>query len=128
MLGPSVWVAAFAIVLAGCALANGSGNVGTVVDGWGIGPQFTCPFVDPDRPCAALLPLAVSALDRRNPAHAAIVSSQLHEEGPDASGNLVIRSTPFEVAVFQLADGSVSAIGVGYPGVATEPMALDYGP
>ena len=120
---PFALVAGLAIILAGCASASDK-----VVDGWGIGPPFTCPFVDPDRPCAALLPLAVEALERRDPGHLPIVSAELREEGPDATGNLVVRSTAFEVALFRLADGSMRAIGVGYPGVATEPMALDYGP
>ena len=31
------------------------------------------------------------------------------------------------VAVFRLADGSIRAIGVGTPGIATEPITFDYG-
>jgi hypothetical protein len=32
------------------------------------------------------------------------------------------------VAVFRLVDGSSMAIGVGYPGVGTTPVTIDYGP
>jgi hypothetical protein len=32
------------------------------------------------------------------------------------------------VAVIWLADGSLHAIGVGTPGVSTEPMTFDFGP
>jgi hypothetical protein len=118
-------VAAAAWALSAC------GGQGSIVDGWGIGAPYTCGAntdPDPECPCAALLPLAGHALDRRDPGHAPVVEAQLHEEGPDAAGSPVIRSSPFLVAVFRLADGSTRAIGVGYPGVSTEPMALDYGP
>jgi hypothetical protein len=32
------------------------------------------------------------------------------------------------VARFELADGTVAAIGVGYPGVSKIPIAIDQGP
>jgi hypothetical protein len=110
------------------AQVSASGKLTGVIDGWGIGDPFTCTDADPDRPCSVLLPLAQQALDNRDPLHPTVVGSRVYTEGPDASGNLVTRSTPFLVAVFQLSDGSAPAIGVDYPGVSTTPMTLPFGP
>lgn len=126
-----VLIAGLATAMAGCgtnARLDSSGNVRGVIDGWGIGEPFDCTDADPQRPCSVLLPLAQQALDNRDPFHARVVAGRLYEEGPDSHGNLVTRSTPFLVAVFQLADGSARAIGVGYPGVSTTPMTLPFGP
>ncbi len=49
----------------------------------------------------------------------------------DADGNVILWTRSgacCSVARFELADGGVKAIGVGFPGVSTTPMAFDYGP
>jgi hypothetical protein len=124
---PGRWssLALIAIAAAACARAGDP-----VVDGWPIGPQRDCERHDD---CHALLVLATAALDRRDPGHAAIVNVTLHNEGAivDASGNTILMTRSgacCSVARFELADGTVRAIGVGYPGVSKEPIALDYGP
>lgn len=124
-------VAGLGLALVGCgtnAHVDSSGNLTGVIDGWGIGQPFSCTDADPERPCSTLLPLARQALDSRDPFHPTVVGERLYQEGPDGNGNLVTRSTPFLIAVFQLADGSARAIGVGYPGVSTTPMTIPLGP
>jgi len=83
--------------------------------------NYECIENDPQRPCSALIPLAKIALDRRDPGHFPIVASELRALP-------ITRSSVFYAAVFRLADGSTRAIGVGYPGVSTTPMTIDYGP
>jgi hypothetical protein len=116
-------VAMFAAGLVGCATVQ----PGTLVDGWSVGEQKTCAVGD--ERCVALLPEASRGLDRREPGHAAIIAASLHEEGgyPGKDGQVIlsIRSGGCcDVALFQLADGSVRAIGVGYPGISDVPMAI----
>ena len=112
-----------AVALGAVALGSGTGVApGAVIDGWAIGAPATCNDGDPVRPCAALLPLARSRLDTRDPGHAPVVASELRQERVNA------RTFILYIAVFKLADGSLKAIGVGYPGVSTTPGTLDYGP
>jgi hypothetical protein len=112
------------------AVAVSSGpTADPVVDGWPVGDAFTCS--NPE--CEALLPVAQAQLDTRDPGHAPVVHATLHHEGvyADASGHLIlsVRSGGCcQVARFELADGTIRAIGVGYPGISQEPMAFDYGP
>lgn len=112
-------------------VADGSAFVGDpVVDTWPVGPEVTC---TPDRHCPALLTTARIGFDRRDPGHPAVVRVVLHEEGTTVKAKgeriLVTRSgSCCVVARFELADGSVAAIGVGYPGVSKIPMAFDEGP
>lgn len=101
-----------------------------VVDGWPIGSPLAC---DPTEKCPELLATARDGLDRRDPGHAPITRTTLHAEGTivDASGRITIVTRSGAccyVARFELADGTVSAIGVGYPGISTTPRAVDYGP
>jgi hypothetical protein len=125
-------------VLAACSsaaeesgVAGGSAFGGDpVVDTWPIGPEVACAV---DRHCPALLVTARIGFDHRNPGHPAVVRVVLHQEGTtvNAKGEriLVTRSGACcVVARFELADGSVAAIGVGYPGVSKRPMAFDEGP
>ena len=74
--------------------------------------------------CVDLLAAAAKALDDRDPGHPAVVGMQLHERRrpPDMIGGLGY------VAVYTLDDASVRAIGVGWPGVATTPYTIEYGP
>ena len=112
-------------------VANGSLPVGDpVVDSWPVGPDLDCAA---DGRCPALLATARIGFDLRNPGHPAVVRVVLHQEGTtvNAKGEhiLVTRSGACcVVARFELADGSVAAIGVGYPGVSKIPIAIDKGP
>jgi hypothetical protein len=112
-------------------VADGSAFGGDpVVDTWPVGPEVAC---TPDRHCPALLVTARIGFDHRDPGHPAVVRVVLHEEGTTVNNKgeriLVTRSgSCCVVARFELADGSVAAIGVGYPGVSKIPMAFDEGP
>jgi hypothetical protein len=117
-----------AIAVAACGLETNNG----VIDGWLVGPSTACQDrvvsannVEVARGrCADLVAAAATALDHRDPGHAAVVAMQLHkrEWPPNTGGGLQY------VAVYLLADGSVRAIGVGWPGVATTPYTMEYGP
>ena len=138
MIGRLSLALVVASILVGCSpaaddpvVADGSVLGGDpVVDTWPVGPEVAC---TPDRHCPALLATATIGFDRRDPGHPAVVGAVLHEEGTmvNAKGEriLITRSGGCcVVARFELADGSVAAIGVGYPGVSTIPMAFDEGP
>jgi len=116
-----------AIVMAFTLLAGCGSD--PMVDGWPIGPQTNDCGEDP---CSRLVDAATAGFDRLHPGHAVIVRASLHEEGRvvDASGAqvLVMRSGIAWVVRFELADGSVRAIGVGYPGVSRVPQAFADGP
>jgi hypothetical protein len=109
------------LLLAGC---SSSGNAGTI-DGWPVGPVQAFPMNVP-RDWSQWLSTATAAFDERFPGHAAYVAVTLHDEGEirDAMGNpvLVTRSGGdcCRVVVFELADGSVHALGIGHLGVETK--------
>ena len=114
------------ILLAGCSFSSGD----PVVDGWPVGPEIAC---SADPACPTLLATATIGFDRRNPGHPTVVNVTLHDEGAtvDANGNLMITKRGgacCSVARFELTDGTVRAIGVGYPGISQTPMVVDYGP
>ena len=132
---------AAAMLLGGCAglLEN------ALIDGWPVGQEETCP--EPNAPpgqlpehwdCQAALALwlttASEGFDRRDPGHPVIIRASLHDEGAmrDAAGNQVLMTRSGgapRVAVFELADGSVRAIGITHPGVDTEHLlVIDHGP
>lgn len=108
-------------------------------DGWTIGDVDTCPEPDYDivagesRPAAwdcdatrsRWLAFAEAAFDRRDPGHAQILRASIHWDGSNAR----YLCDPFEIALFELADGSRRAIGVGH--FCMERAAVlthDYGP
>ena len=86
-----------------------------VIDGWSVGSEVS--FLDAGR--ELLLGLASDHLDRRDPGHAVVVRATLHSEGgliDPATGKEILRTRsggPISIAVFELADGTVTAIGVG---------------
>lgn len=130
----AVVLGAFAILLAGCGGDPGDTAVNSgVVDGWLVGPPTVCQdavvYTDNNVEvargrCADLVAAAATALHHRDPGHPTVVAMQLHRRlwPPNTAGGLQY------VAVFSLADGAVRAIGVGWPGVATTPYTIDYGP
>lgn len=119
------------IVLVALTLVGCSTNVGDpVVDGWPIGRELSC---DADARCPELLATANDALDQRDLGHAAVVKVTLHAEGTimDANGSRILQTRSggcCAVALFELADASVKAIGVGAVGVDPTIRAFDYGP
>ena len=120
-----------AFVVAGCGLLSNGAPSGQVVDGWRIGQPFDCGFGAQRNPeCDEFVPAAVARFDRRDPGHLPITSVVLYGRG-DELGNTLLSTCsggcPI-LAVFELIDGSFRAIGVGTPGVSTEPMTFDYGP
>jgi hypothetical protein len=127
-IGMVVLIAVAAAALAGCASPVSGGTI----DGWLVGPETTCTDwsvtadgVVVDRAsCAELLAAADRAFDVREPGHAPVVSTELHERRWPPGSCCGLRY----VQVFRLADGSVRAIGVGWPGVSTTPYTIDFGP
>ena len=118
--------AAIALVVLGCGAMGPS----MVVDGWPVGEPFQCRI---DGECEFYVPVATTALDDRDPGHAPIVnvtmnlqSAYRQEDGdfrqPICSGGC------FVIVLFQLADGSVKAIGAGTIGISREVTTRDYGP
>jgi hypothetical protein len=120
-------VTLLAAVLAACSRPVSD----PVVDGWPIGERRDCTA----RPweCNLLLAAARDRLALRDPGHPEIVQATLHMEGAtvDADGNLLIQVRSggcCSVARFELADGTIRALGVGYPGISDQLQTFDYGP
>ena len=108
-------------------------------DGWTAGDLDTCPepnfdpqkgeeqpsLWDCEATLAQWLTAARAAFDQRDPDHAPIRRVTLHYN----ASNKKFLSTPLEVAVFELADGTVRAIGVGHFGVDFAHISTgDFGP
>ena len=102
-----------------------------VIDGWPIGTEVDCAT---RADCGLLLRLARDRLDARDPGHVAVARVTLRHEGTSvatATGDRILLTRSGgapDIAVFELLDGSVTAIGVGYPGISREPMVFDTGP
>lgn len=79
----------------------------TTINGFPLARQVDCA----DQ-CASHLALARTALDNSSPAHAQIVKEFIYAEG-----NGIERSGSYKVTVFELADGSVVAVGISCAGV-----------
>ena len=128
----AITIGVLALLAAGCGALTSISGDGVVIDGWLVGPLTTCQDVVVTADgvevargrCEDLVAAAANALDDRDPGHPAVVEMQLHERRwpPNTVGGLKY------VAVYTLADGSVRAIGVGFPGVATTPYTIEYGP
>jgi hypothetical protein len=122
-----------AVALAACSA------IAPIYDGWQVGGLDTCPEPnfdafkgerqpstwDCDASLALWLKAASEGVDRRDPGHAPVVRATLHYN----ASNVTRLSNWFEVAVFELADGTVRAIGVGHFGVDYAHISThDYGP
>jgi hypothetical protein len=127
-----VGLALLGLLLTACGLVTSPAD-GSVIDGWLVGPPARCEDrvirtennVEVDRGrCADLVAAAAKALDDRDPGHAAVAAMRLHERRWPANTCCGLQY----VAVYTLVDGSVKAIGVGWPGVATYPYTIPFGP
>ena len=98
-----------------------------VIDGWPIGaPTNDCLRGS----CELMIDAARARLDIRNRGHADVVTVTIHEVGKvvNAQGQIVLTNGsggPPRVVLFELADGTRRAIGVGYPGISKDPVAMD---
>jgi hypothetical protein len=130
-----VFLAFFVVILEGPGFP--ANLFAPTYDGWKVDGLDTCPEPDFDpsagQPtawdCGATLALwlktAGDGFDRRDPGHAPVVRATLHYYG----GNAKFLSNTCEVAVLELADGTVRAIGVGHVGVLYDHLATcDHGP
>lgn len=115
------------LALGWTVLACGGAQGAPRIDTWPIGELTS----DCDRgSCEAMIEAATSGLDHRNPGHADVVKVEIHELGNevDVQGRSILHTygggVP-RVALFELADGSRPAIGVGYPGVSQTLVVFD---
>jgi len=119
-------------ILVGLALAAVIFSCGGLVsdpkiDTWPIGaPTTDCLR----RSCEEMIDAARTRIDIRNRGHADVVTVTIHELGKvvDAQGQIVLTTRsggPPRVVVFELADGTRRAIGVAYPGISKDPIAMD---
>ena len=128
-----VFVAVVAVAVSACAV------LGPTYDGWTVGAVDSCPMPDFDpamgesQPsawdCAATLAIWITkareAFDQRDPDHAPVVRASLHHNGSSKT----FLSTPLEVTLFELTDGTARAIGVGHFGIDYAHTSTgDYGP
>ena len=123
-----------AIVLAACLAGCGGPRdgprgviqtpLGAVTDGWPVGTEFDCATIDS---CGALIQVAIDGLAARDLFRPSASSVTLYEYRQDQDG--VFRSGgPPLIAVFQMGDGILRAIGVKrYPG-DIPPRVIDFGP
>jgi hypothetical protein len=146
----SIFVAGF--IAAACA-AGPTVQADPAIDSWPIGAEVGCagpvtdgtfvPMLTPEASetdadlkvlgnCTEMVLEALRGLDARDPGHAAVRSVAIHREGTmidPATGKMIIWARSgacCSVLVAELADGSRSAIGVGYPGISTEPIAVEW--
>jgi hypothetical protein len=105
--------------------------VDPVINGWPVGGPLDC-AARPD--CALLIDLARSQLHLRDRDHAPVTRVSLHAQGAlvdPATGDRILQTRsggqPM-IVVFELEDGSVTAIAVGYPGISREPMIFESAP
>jgi hypothetical protein len=100
-----------------------------VIDTWPIGAALDCPDA---ASCAELVRVGVQGLDQRDPGHAQVVATYLHQEGafvdPTTGDRIFMQRSGgcCHVLVVELADGSTHAIGVGFPGVSDQAVAIPW--
>jgi hypothetical protein len=142
------------LALAGCTRASNfieglmpPPTPSPVIDTWPVGQPADCSRSAPEivsgsgqvvargaPRCPAETAAGLAGLDARNPGHAPVVSTELHQEGvliDPATGEPIFAmysgGQP-DVLVAHLADGSTLAIGVHYPGVSLDPLAIPWNP
>ena len=115
----------FSQIAAACAPAAAD----PVIDTWPVGEAADCAEL---RSCPDLIRVGLAGLDERDPGHAPVATARVHREGAlvdPSTGQqiLMIRSGGCcHVLVVQLTDGSTLAIGVGYPGISDEAVAIHW--
>ena len=144
---------ALVALLATACSARSEAPADPVIDTWPVGVALGCngPVTDgsfvavtsPDvneedadvhvmAACAQLVLTALEGLDARDQGHAAVTSVAIHREGtkidPSTGSHIIFTRSGncCYVLVADLEDGSRHAIGVGYPGISTEPIAADW--
>ena len=127
-LGLRIATAALAAAASLTAIGCSSVAPNTIVNGWSIGDVQACN----DPRCAAQIPVVLAALEEYRPDHPTLVEMTIHAEGVYPRGDGTA-AEPFRtegcchVALFQFADGSIYAIGVGYLATSDEPVAVPRG-
>ena len=118
------------VVLVAGLLASACAQAGDpVLDTWPIGGPVHC--ADIGR-CAELVRVGLEGFDQRDPGHAKVVATELHLEGTlrdPSSGEWVLMTRSGGccwVLVMHLDDATTRAIGVGYPGVSDEAVAIPW--
>ena len=115
---------ALTVVLAGCGPTSSP-----VIDTWPIGEERSCASLPA---CEELTRVGLMGLAERDPGHPPIVNVRLHDEGAvfdPATGNQILMTRSgacCHVLVVDHADGTTSAIGVGFPGVSREAIAIPW--
>jgi hypothetical protein len=123
-LGPALFLA---LIASACSMVRVP-VADPVIDTWPVGEAIEC--ADPR--CMEEIRVALAGLDVRDPGHAAVVSARLHREGTvfdPGTGNQILMTRSgacCKVLVAELADGTTSAIGVGYPGISREAIAIPW--
>lgn len=115
------------IALGLAIVACGAPRSDPTIDTWPIGASTSDCLRGS---CEVMIDAARVRLDIRNRGHADVVTATIHEVGKfvNAQGQTVLTNgsggSP-RVVVFELADGTRRAIGVGYPGISRDPVAMD---
>ena len=128
---PSLRAVPFAatLVLAGCGLVPTGGD--PIIDTWPVGAPYHC---DDVTRCDEQIAAGLEGLAARDPGHAPVVAARLHVEGAyvdPVSGHQILMTRSggcCRVLVVELTDGTTRAIGVGYPGISREAVAIPWGP
>jgi hypothetical protein len=136
----ALMVGTLVLVAAAVVLFRGPGSAGFVrptYDGWRVGDGDACPIYptwvpESERPsadeCEANLAVwlgaATDGFDRRDPAHPPVVRVTLHH----LATSKLHSANCCEVAVFELADGTLRAIGIAQEPMSSTLAPVDYGP
>ena len=114
--------------LAGCSLPEHDPDI---VDGWAVGDRLPC---DVASDCEDLANVALIELGKSEPGHAEIVTWEMHRQGyylDHKTGHKILATTSGSCCTIwlaRLADGRTVAVGVGYPGISSVPIASRLGP
>ncbi len=112
------------VVLAGCSRTGSP-----VIDTWPVGDELNCAEL---ATCAELTRVGLTGLALRDSGHAPVIKTHLHAEGAiidPATGHQILTTRSggcCHVLVVDHTDGTTSAIGVGFPGVSREAVAIDW--
>ena len=115
---------ALLVIVAGCGP-----TASPVIDTWPVGDEQDCATLPT---CAELTRVGLMGLALRDPGHPPVVNTHVHAEGaiidPDTGNQILLTRSGAccSVLVVDHADGTRSAIGVGYPGVSREAIAIPW--